>query len=144
MADTTKKSWSARVLIYEDSAPLEEVMFDSFLADSETTARNLAVEFGYGYMKTLDLDSKKSTGVRVIAVAPDVMAGTGKEFHAASPVTYGTSRPTTPAKSSSHNWTGRRVPFSCPIVQLCKVKYATIKLGGSFNAIKMADKAKET
>lgn len=145
MSDTVQqaeKSWSARVAICEGKNVVEEVMFDSYPAKTEGTARAIAVELGYGYLKTLSLDASIS-GVTIIMVSPD------------EPAKEGIFRPFRPDNSqhraahgmNSSNGGYRQTPlykpFTCPIVSLCAIKYNTSKDGGSFNATIMAKEAQE-
>lgn len=136
MADKVKQSWSARVLIYDGSNSIEEVMFDSFPADNDANARAFAIEFGYGYLKTLDIKSSES-GVRVISVASDKDTSPNKHV---DQYARGSRSNSSSGHRSHEPW---RATFKCPIVKMCDVRFETFKVDNAFNVKRMADKAKE-
>jgi hypothetical protein len=123
-----KPSWTARVLIYQGSTSLEEIMFDSYEADSESSARAIAVELGYGYLKTLGI-SDKAAGCSIIMVVPDIPIGSPRpDVRDAIRRSYSNRDPHRQPRTVPIV-----IPFKCPIVKLCHLQYTGVSVGNSFN-----------
>jgi hypothetical protein len=127
-------SFCARVLIYEGSESLEEIMFDDFPANDAGQARKLAVEYGYGYMRACDLTGARA-GVRVISVAK-VADGAGECLPVV--VEVGSK----PRNRVTHQPIYK--PFACPIVSMCSTRYSIHKMGDALNLVPITTKDKET